>query len=273
MIRLQELTGPWVRLAMTAITVGGSEEFLFLAAVVCFFTGRRTLGFRLAMILALSAFLNAELKHLFGRPRPSEVMPQLRKIYTQGLSFPSGHAQNSAAVWGYLGWRKGGKWLPALWLLVLLIGASRVVLGVHYPSDVAAGWAVGAILAFAAVRPAPLWDRKPGRAIGVAMIILAFLFSAWRMESHAARSLGLASGLLTAWFGDNRASGPNLTRRSARTASITSVLILLAFTVLKWQLLPAFSPPIAACIGFPSYFVLGYAVVRLSRMSVFANDA
>jgi len=103
-------------------------------------------------VLAASAggwALNALLKELFQRARP-EVVPHLRDVMS--LSFPSGHAMISASVYLTLGAllmrvaeRRATKiYCMAMAMLVtVLVGSSRVYLGVHYPTDVLAGWLVG----------------------------------------------------------------------------------------------------------------------------------
>jgi undecaprenyl-diphosphatase len=93
--------------------------------------------------------LNWALKSAFDRPRP-DIVPHLREVMTS--SFPSGHALTSAAVYMTLGvlvmriarTRTASSFALAVAVLVtVLVGASRVFLGVHYPSDVLAGWLVG----------------------------------------------------------------------------------------------------------------------------------
>ncbi|MYS52915.1 phosphatase PAP2 family protein, partial [Streptomyces sp. SID6013] len=80
-------------------------------------------------------------KRVVRRPRPAHVVPLVR---TAGRhSFPSSHATSAAAaavVFGALGVR-------AVWPLAAAVCASRLVVGVHYPSDVAAGAALGALTA------------------------------------------------------------------------------------------------------------------------------
>lgn len=85
-------------------------------------------------------------KDWIGRVRP-DANDHL--VAVQSYSFPSGHAANSAVVWLALALllprtENGRAW--AVWgavVLILAIGASRVMLGVHWPSDVIAGWAFG----------------------------------------------------------------------------------------------------------------------------------
>ena len=101
------------------------------------------------------------LKDLYDRPRP-ELVPHLVPVST--ASFPSGHAMLSAVVYLTLGAllaRLVDAWWVKLYVIVAalgltgLVGLSRVYLGVHYPTDVLAGWAAGlswAILCWLAVR-------------------------------------------------------------------------------------------------------------------------
>lgn len=92
--------------------------------------------------IAGSALLNLGAKHLFARQRPSlweSITPE------STYSFPSGHAMGSmtlAAVLVLLAWHTRWRW-PLLVLaagFVVLVGLSRIYLGVHYPSDILAGW-------------------------------------------------------------------------------------------------------------------------------------
>ena len=104
----------------------------------------------LVLLAALGGLLTTTLlKSLFERPRPS-LAPHLSKVYTS--SFPSGHSMLSATVYLTLGTLLGRfvqqRALKAYFLIValmltFLVGVSRVYMGVHYPTDVLAGWAAG----------------------------------------------------------------------------------------------------------------------------------
>jgi undecaprenyl-diphosphatase len=93
--------------------------------------------------------LNNALKLVFARPRPA-IVPHLHEVMSP--SFPSGHAMTSAAVYLTLGAllmhiSKGRLTkiycMTIAMLATLLIGSTRVYLGVHYPTDVLAGWLIG----------------------------------------------------------------------------------------------------------------------------------
>lgn len=94
--------------------------------------------------------LNVVLKHLVARPRPVFALP----LGEQDYSFPSGHAMGSLVVYGILAyfavlvlrsWRARSGVMCGAVLLVLLIGFSRLYLGVHYFSDVIGGYAAGSV--------------------------------------------------------------------------------------------------------------------------------
>lgn len=93
--------------------------------------------------LAGSGLLNMAAKNYFGRARPSlweSISPET------SFSFPSGHAMGSmtlATVLVLLAWPTRWRWwvLGLMLVLVPMVGASRIYLGVHYPSDILAGWA------------------------------------------------------------------------------------------------------------------------------------
>ncbi len=93
--------------------------------------------------------LSVALKQVFARTRP-DIVPHL--VTVEGLSFPSGHSMAAAVIYLTLGAllarfaarRRIRVYVIAVSLgLTLLIGITRVCLGVHYPTDVLAGWAAG----------------------------------------------------------------------------------------------------------------------------------
>lgn len=109
----------------------------------------RTAGFTVAAVTG-GWLLSTLLKHFFERPRP-DLVPHGSIVYT--ASFPSGHSMMAAVTYFTLAAMLArvlpNRRLKAYLLLVavtftLLVGASRVYLGVHWPTDVVAGWTAGA---------------------------------------------------------------------------------------------------------------------------------
>jgi undecaprenyl-diphosphatase len=111
-----------------------------------------------ALLLLISAIvgawvMNSLLKELFERPRP-DLVPHGMVVYQ--ASFPSGHAMSAAAFYLTLGVLLArlhtrrhiqSYFMGAAILITLIVGISRVYLGVHWPSDVLAGWALGGVWA------------------------------------------------------------------------------------------------------------------------------
>jgi undecaprenyl-diphosphatase len=139
-------------------SLAGSAQVLAglaLTAGVWLLARRRALDAALvALALVGAEVINALLKNLFERPRPSISEPLATAA---GFSFPSGHAMASMALVAMLALiltrgRSSQTRLAAFSVAAAVVGAiglSRVYLGVHYPTDVAAGWSAG--LAWAAV--------------------------------------------------------------------------------------------------------------------------
>ena len=151
---------PSVQEAMRDVTALGGFTVLTLVTIVAataFLLHRKA---RHALVLTAAALLGLAgsegLKNLYGRPRP-ELVPH--GVYVYSASFPSGHSMLSATVYltlaaliASLEPRRGAKALVFVTavLLMIAVGVSRIYLGVHWPSDVLAGWCAGSGLALVA---------------------------------------------------------------------------------------------------------------------------
>jgi len=130
---------------MKIITTMGSAIALLSITIVIFCTTNKTYGKYVTINLVTITTLNVLFKNIFDRPRPEEF----RLIEEVGYSFPSGHSMVSMAFYGliiYFIWKKVKntylKWISCVLLSILIIGigVSRIYLGVHYASDVVAGF-------------------------------------------------------------------------------------------------------------------------------------
>ena len=150
---------PWLLQGAIDISALGGFTLLWLiglaGTVFLVLRGLRQEAVWLAGSFAGSSLLNLWLKSLFHRARP-ELVPHLADTFN--ASFPSGHAMSAAAAYLTLAimlaetqpLRAVRVFLMVVaTLLVVLIGCSRVFLGVHWPSDVIAGWCVGSAWAMA----------------------------------------------------------------------------------------------------------------------------
>jgi len=131
-----------------AFTMLGDSLFLIPFMASLYFCVDRKLGARLVLFLLVAVYLNAVAKWWAGQPRPFQYDPSIQAIVTaESGGFPSGHTQNAVIMWGYLAFHYNRKWLWIMaTLLIILTPLSRVYLGVHFPTDLAGGYLMGAIL-------------------------------------------------------------------------------------------------------------------------------
>lgn len=165
-VRAHDPASPLLRQLMLDMTTLGNNSVLTAIALLALgflvAEGKKRLGLLLALGIGAGAAASALLKLAYDRPRP-DVVAHLVGVDT--ASFPSGHAMNSAIVYLTIAVllardRKrpaGGIYIIAVGiLLTLLIGLSRLYLGVHWPTDVLAGWIFGAswatLIAYAVAR-------------------------------------------------------------------------------------------------------------------------
>ena len=130
------------------ITNFGGAVFLIVSTLfLVLLIKNKKIGISIATNLVVITVLNQLLKHILQRPRPTEY----RIIEESGYSFPSGHSMVSMAFYGYFIYliykyvkNKYLKWtaISLLSILICLIGISRIYLGVHYTSDVLAGFLI-----------------------------------------------------------------------------------------------------------------------------------
>lgn len=156
----------WLDPVVKAFTTLGNAGILWivLSVAMLFWRPTRKAGLLAGCALIFSLlFTNLGLKLIFTRPRPYTVVEGLIPLLTSGdpNSFPSGHtcaAFSAGLVWA--------RTLPKTWMRrtaviqAVLMGLSRLYVGVHYPSDVLGGALVGTVCAMLALYIGRLWQRR-----------------------------------------------------------------------------------------------------------------
>jgi membrane-associated phospholipid phosphatase len=149
----QHFSSDGVTAFMKVITYFASKQFLIIAFILLFlwciiFKKDKRLAIEALLIGITGHLINAALKETFQRVRPAD--PLLDPL--RNFSYPSGHASSGIIFYGllaYLIWQSNiailSKYILSILLVTfaLLIGFSRIYLGMHYASDVAAGFCIG----------------------------------------------------------------------------------------------------------------------------------
>ena len=159
MIWLQNALGPVAEKICPILSMLGEEYVLIAVFAVFYLWLNKEAGRFIGTNFVTGLVWNPFIKNIFLRFRPYAVHEGIKCLKpvepnaplndyaAQGYSFPSGHSCNAAAMYGGIAafFKKWWLWLLAGFLM-LLVGFSRVAVGVHYPTDVMAGWALGLLL-------------------------------------------------------------------------------------------------------------------------------
>lgn len=203
-IMIQKIDTPLLDSFFRAITSLGDELFYLLLFSFLLWCVDFYLGIRVGILFLLSVYLNTGLKEIFQQPRPFDILPEIQKAYASGYGFPSGHAQSSLVVWGSIAYWKKQTWIRNLSvLLILLIGFSRIYLGVHFPTDILGGWLFGGLILclsyfFLKIKLNFIQGNMIFKIIGITLfpVILLQIQSSPDIISSVAALTGVGYGLL-----------------------------------------------------------------------------
>ncbi len=189
----------------------GGIAFLGLAMSSGYWLWRKKLFAELILLYCLSGMLNNHLKETWREPRPFQNpeadVTSLIHVSDGSWSFPSGHAQTAALLWGWLAVSLKIRWVyVASGIMIVLVAASRVYLGVHYPIDVIVGMGLGlaglGLFRGAKALHARFLPSLPGRAqivfLLVAIVLWFVLFPGEKVPRYV---FGYGGGLLGFWGG------------------------------------------------------------------------
>lgn len=158
MIWLQNLLGDMGAAIAAYVTMLGEETVMVAILGFIYWCYDKKFGVFVGTNLMVGLVANPMIKNIFLRYRPYMVHSEVKCLkpvhegdlydpLLQGYSFPSGHTSNSSTMYFSLPVYEKKKWLVVLGILMpFLVGLSRVCLGVHYPTDVMAGWLLGAVV-------------------------------------------------------------------------------------------------------------------------------
>ncbi len=227
---------PTLDIPFRAITFMGDELFFLLFLPFVYWCLDRRTGARVTLLFLVSAYVNAVAKEFFDQPRPVQYDTRVWAYSDVGGTggLPSGHTQNTLAVWGYLAAkvRRAWMWIVA-GILIVCVPLSRLYLGVHFPHDLLGGYIIGAVLLFVYLR----WGERvepwlAGLSLGAQLALVAafsiplmLLFPSEDGVTGGATLLGMGVGFVAQarWIGFE--TDGVLWRRAARYALGAAVMI------------------------------------------------
>lgn len=147
---VQSIGPAWIPVANLLSDVIGEPIYLGLVVILALLAiGKRRNAIETGVVFATASFVVVALKQIIQAPRPYWVDPSIFGYAIEtGYGLPSGHALVSMVVLGWL-WMRHPRSLSltlGVSTILILIGLSRIFLGVHYPSQILAGWLVGLVL-------------------------------------------------------------------------------------------------------------------------------
>lgn len=187
---------PALTALMRGLTFLGSEYVYLVLLPFVYWCVDEKKGFRLSMAVIASTGLNAALKAAFKLPRPFHVDPGVGIITERNFGLPSGHAQMSLTLWWIIASWGRRKWLYGLAALVsLLVGFSRLYLGVHFHLDLLAGWLLGGLVLVVYFLAAPRLEALLLRG-GLRLQLITAAMAALLMNALLPGETGLGASLL-----------------------------------------------------------------------------
>jgi membrane-associated phospholipid phosphatase len=204
---IQVCANPPLTMGMRIITeLGATVGYLLTISVICWcVSGKKYL--QIGTVLLISVWINLVLKFLLDQPRPffEDYDPTVGMLTEKLGGFPSGHAQNTLVMWMIIAsWGRKKRYYGVAAFFCLLVGFSRVYLGLHFPTDVIGGWLIGGMILcgyfIAGRRIETLLASHSPRAAFVSCAALAFIMILYRPSVEMLMPGGILLGLGTGYF-------------------------------------------------------------------------
>jgi membrane-associated phospholipid phosphatase len=197
---LQSISNPVLDFLFELVTMLAEDIFLIAVITFIFWNVNKQAGKKIVYSLFVSICVNGGIKDIVRRPRPFQVCSEItgkRATTATGYSFPSGHSQNiSATVFAFARWIKKRWFYIFAVVMSLLVGFSRLYLGVHFPTDVIVGLLLGAGIS---ILFSFIHDKVKNHSLLYLVtfsVMLLFLFL--ENSEDFLKSLGLFGGLVVA---------------------------------------------------------------------------
>lgn len=277
---LQSIFGGFALSVISFFSYFGEEMVLVLVMGFIYWGYDKKMGNYVGTSILLGCVLNPLLKNIFVRRRPYFDNPQIKclrpveknadiyDIAAQGFSFPSGHSTNSVSAYSSMAKYKKNKVLLGIAIVMpLLVGLSRMTVGVHYPTDVLCGWLSGLVVIFlVSFLQNKIPEEKEWLLNLIIFLIAALGFFYCKTDDYYS-SLGLLGGFFLSREFDKLVVHFRNSKKPVRiiVRVIAGAALFLALTkILKMPFSSEFlsSPTLAAyCVRFLRYLISCFVAV------------
>lgn len=198
-----QLQHPLLNSFARVLTFLGNEEFYFLILPLVYWCFSKQVGFRLFYTFIFSMYVNSFLKINFAVTRPvgSEG---IKSLFVDSAevgshyphdSFPSGHAQGSTTLWGYLAYKtRSLAFLIIAIFLIFFISISRLYSGLHWPTDIIVGIGLGTAIILISLLFERILSTLSGRFQAVLAIIIPIILLVGFQEEEGFKFAGMLLG-------------------------------------------------------------------------------
>ena len=212
---IQSIENPVITAIIKGITFLGSGYFYIFLILFIFWCIDEKRGLSLGVLIIISAWANSFAKDIFKHPRPFNLEASLGLAHESSYGFPSGHAQISLTLWIPIAAWRAHAWAnkqaektknrrQIIWggaiFFILLISFTRLYLGVHFPTDLFAGWLLGGVILIIWFLPGPrlekLFASIERRYQNITVAAIALVMNGLYPGSYSALFLGFCLGYI-----------------------------------------------------------------------------
>ncbi|GAE24375.1 phosphoesterase [Halalkalibacter wakoensis JCM 9140] len=229
------LQQPFLNGLAAIFTFMGNEEFYFLVIPLVYWCIAKQAGFRLFYIFLVSITVNAFLKITYAIQRPIGV-EGVHSIFIQSAevgshypydSFPSGHAQGSTTLWGYLAYLVAR---PIFWIfsvvLILCISFSRLYSGLHWPTDVIVGVIIAVFILVISIQLQERISSLPIKVKWILALIIPVMIVSIFPEEEGVKYAGFLLGAGVGYLLEYKTVRMKISKKLSRKAAAYAIGII-----------------------------------------------
>ncbi|WP_373898128.1 phosphatase PAP2 family protein [Haloimpatiens sp. FM7315] len=241
---IQSFANPFLDKFFLTVTVLGEEYLAMVVLLLFLWCKDKKLGYKLGLSLSFSFLINGLIKDIVKEARPigKDGIRSLRAKTATGYSFPSGHTQNTATLWTTLILHFKNKKLTVIGIIfTLLVGLSRIYLGLHWTRDVVGGLIFAILSVFISNIIFDSIEKAKDKKIVVMLCALSIIGMSYFKSVDYAKAVGMFLGFLIGYSVENKYINLEMHKNKIKN-TIRFILGLFILVVIKIILkkVPAF---------------------------------